>query len=207
MNFKKLFLNIIFVITIFSSSIMIQSSGLIPLQERLLMENNGLSRVQAKNYLDFQRATHEGWSTKSLQNILNRQEDISPFLDIIKDENGNTILHTTILANPDNLIPTLQVLLQAGADINTQNNDGDTILHLAMRNYNQNPTEDIFNLIRFILDPEKTDADIDLFNKNHESPRTLNSGLIKTIVAEQHEIKHNQALKAYENYKKSQIKK
>lgn len=63
-----------------------------------------------------------------------------------------------------------------------------------MRNFNENPSEEHLNVIRFILDPESTDADIDLLNKNYESPHNMNRELISAIVAEQHEIRHNKSL-------------
>lgn len=174
--------------------------GLIPLKEFELMEQHGLSRVQAKNYLDLEWQALNGFH-KSINNILQRAENVTSFINI-EDENGDTLLHRVFMQNPDN-IEIIKTLIDVGADINAQNNNGDTILHIAMRNYNDSPTDEHFNMLRFILDPEATNADIDLFNKNHESPRTLNQPIIRVIVAEQHQIKHDQALQAYDAYKRS----
>jgi DNA-binding transcriptional MerR regulator len=68
---------------------------------------------------------------------------------------------------------------------------------MAIRNYNTNKTEENIEMVKFLLDLNLTNADIDIFNNNHESPRTLNAELIHNIVAEQNAVKHDEAVRAY----------
>ncbi len=193
MLLKKIFGFVLIAFTMQS----LQASWLIPKAESDLMKNHNLSRVQAKNYLDLQYAASKG-QTKLMQNILQRQEPITFFINIA-DEDGNTLLHNLVLQNPNNLIEVIKILLTAGADVNMQNNDGDTILHLAINQFNDNKTDENLNILRYLLDPEATNVDINILNKNYESPLSLNREIIRLIVAEQNEKKHNEALKAHTN--------
>lgn len=193
MLLKKIFGFVLIAFTMQS----LQASWLIPKAESDLMKNHNLSRVQAKNYLDLQYAASKG-QTKLMQNILQRQEPITFFINIA-DEDGNTLLHNLVLQNPNNLIEVIKILLTAGADVNMQNNNGDTILHLAINQFNDNKTDENLNILRYLLDPEATNVDINILNKNYESPLSLNREIIRLIVAEQNEKKHNEALKAHTN--------
>lgn len=174
----------------------LQASWLIPTAERDLMNNHALSRVQAKNYLDLQYAASQG-RTNQMKNILNRQEPITPFMIDIADENGNTLLHTTFNQHLHNLEEIIKILVKAGANINAQNNDGDTILHFAINNFNENKTDENLNILRYLLDPNETDTDINILNKNHESPLSLNPEIIHLIVLEQNQKNHDEALKQH----------
>ena len=193
MLLKKIFGFVLIAFTMQS----LQASWLIPKAESDLMKNHNLSRVQAKNYLDLQYAASKG-QTKLMQNILQRQEPITFFINIA-DEDGNTLLHNLVLQNPNNLIEVIKILLTAGADVNMQNNNGDTILHLAINQFNDNKTDENLNILRYLLDPEATNVDINILNKNYESPLSLNREIIRLIVAKKNEKKHNEALKAHTN--------
>ena len=141
MLLKKIFGFVLIAFTMQS----LQASWLIPKAESDLMKNHNLSRVQAKNYLDLQYAASKG-QTKLMQNILQRQEPITFFINIA-DEDGNTLLHNLVLQNPNNLIEVIKILLTAGADVNMQNNNGDTILHLAINQFNDNKTDENLNIL------------------------------------------------------------
>jgi hypothetical protein len=75
----------------------------------------------------------------------------------IKDEEGNSLLHISVL---DNIYDLVEYLLIKGANVNAQNNNGDTPLHLVIKKEN---TE----LIGLLL---KYNAEIDILNKKNETP-------------------------------------
>ncbi len=153
------------------------ASFLIPERHRILMDQ-GFSRIQSQN--------------------LAYAADTDTF-----DSEGFTTLHKIFIQNPTN-IPMIKAFLKVGANINAQDGHGDTILHMAIKNFNENETKENFEMIKFLLDPEQTDADIDILNKNHKSSYSMNPKLIQNIVAEQHAIKHDEALNAYTAFQQAQ---
>lgn len=77
-----------------------------------------------------------------------------------KNNEGNTVLHLSVL---DNSIELVEYLLDKGVDLNIKNKDGDTPLHLAIK-------LETFPITKLLLDHK---AKLDVFNKNNETPVDL----------------------------------
>ena len=76
--------------------------------------------IKEKNLENFKRIY--------LENIVNKEHQERN----IKDKNGNSLLIFAVKCNAKNIV---EFLLEQGENVNSQNNDGNTALHIALRNH------------------------------------------------------------------------
>ena len=95
---------------------------------------------------------------------------ISPLLDLTyKDSKGNSYLHLSVI---NELMTIIELLLEKGININSQNDEGNTALHYAYNNYN-------IKIISLLI---KNNAELDIENNQGLTPEKIRKNSLNSDI-------------------------